>query len=104
MEPGKDLAWLYEKKYGKRGYFNYKVLDLNKPCNTITRSGYEQLFMPNGRIVEWWEAALLQSFPKNFKWTGKPRQRWERIGNSVPPQLMKHIALHIKNQILNKTK
>ena len=48
------------------------------------------------------EAALLQSFPINFKWIGTPTQQWERIGNSVPPNLMKAIAEHIKENILDK--
>ena len=35
-------------------------------------------------------------------WIGTPGQIWERIGNSVPPNLMKAIALHIKENILNQ--
>jgi len=85
----------------KEGYFNYYPLDPNKPCNTITLTGYKQMFL-DGRCLEPDEAALLQSFPHDYKWIGKPSQIWARIGNSVPPNLMKAIALHIKENILNQ--
>ena len=98
VKPGDSLS----KYHPKGNYFNYRKLDENKPCPTITRSGYGQLIMPDNRIAEPEELAILQSFPKNFKWTGKPSQQVERIGNSVPPNLMKAIALHIKENILNK--
>ena len=94
---GKDLSDYHPKE----GYFNYYPLDPNKPCNTITLTGYKQMFL-DGRCLEPDEAALLQSFPRDYKWIGKPSQIWARIGNSVPPNMMKAIALHIKENILNQ--
>ena len=91
------------KYHPKGSYFNFINIDPNKPCNTITLSGYKMLIY-NKRILEPDEAALLQSFPKKYKWIGKPSQIWARIGNSVPPNLMKAIALHIKENILDKIK
>lgn len=96
-KPGDELS----KYHPNESYFNYKVLDPNKPSNTITLSQYKQMFI-NKRVLEPDEAALLQSFPSDYKWIGKPSQIWARIGNSVPPNLMKAIALHIKENILDK--
>ena len=97
VKPGENFS----KYHPKGNYFNYYKIDIHKPIPTITKTGYKQIFI-NNRCLEPDEAALLQSFPKNFKWVGAPNQQWERIGNSVPPNLMKAIALHIKNNILNK--
>ena len=43
----------------------------------------------------------LSSFPDDFKLIGNFHQKWARIGNSVPPNLMKSIAEHIKVNILS---
>ena len=40
------------------------------------------------------------SFPKSFKWAGNKLDITNRIGNSVPPLLMKAVAEHIKKAIL----
>ena len=40
------------------------------------------------------------SFPDNFDMRGNFSQQWGRIGNTVPPNLMRAIALHIKENIL----
>jgi DNA (cytosine-5)-methyltransferase 1 len=46
------------------------------------------------------EAAVIQGFPAGFVWHGTKSSAKERIGNSVPPLLMKAIAEHIKEKIL----
>lgn len=98
VKPGESLS----KHHPKGNYFTYKKLDLNKPCPTILKTGSEKYFWPNNKVFEADELALLQSFPKNYKWVGSVNQQIERIGNSVPPNLMKAIALHIKENILNQ--
>jgi DNA (cytosine-5)-methyltransferase 1 len=47
------------------------------------------------------EAARLQSFPDDFIWP-IPGDEQRRIGNSVPPNLMRAIAEHIRREILEK--
>ena len=100
VKPGESFS-----KYHPKGhYFNFYKLDINKPCPTITFAGYKKYFINDTRFLEPDEASLLQSFPKNYKWIGKPSQQWNRIGNSVPPNLMKAIGLHIKENILKQIK
>ena len=72
------------------------------PIRTITKEDYGKIFWKNGTLLNVDELALLQSFPVNFKWTGAPSAIQARIGNSVPPNLMKAIALHIKENILKQ--
>lgn len=50
------------------------------------------------------EIKRLSSFPDNFQTVGDFRERWARIGNSVPPNLMKAIAEHINVGILQRMK
>lgn len=96
VKPGEALS----KYHPKQSYFNFKKLNLNKTCPTILRQDYKQIFWDDGRIVEPDELALIQSFPPNFKWIGSLREQTERIGNSVPPNLMKAISKHILDNIL----
>ena len=50
------------------------------------------------------EAKRIQTFPDDFILPHTPTQNWERIGRAVPPNLMKYISLHIKENILDKIK
>jgi len=47
------------------------------------------------------EAALLASYPEDFRWVGSKDDWKERIGNSVPPLFMRAIAEHIREHILS---
>ena len=76
----------------------------DKPCPTITRKNQLIHYKENRRLtIE--EESILQSFTwqdNNFQWTDSNHQIQQRIGNSVPPNLMKAIATHIRENILNK--
>jgi len=50
------------------------------------------------------EVRRLSGFPDDFELTGTFEQRWERLGRSVPPPMMKAIAETIKTEILDKIK
>lgn len=47
------------------------------------------------------ECKILCGFPENFKLQGSELKQWARLGNAVPPPLMKAIAEHIKKALLN---
>lgn len=46
------------------------------------------------------ELKRICAFPDDFILTGSYTQQWERLGNSVPPVMMMHIASAIRDQIL----
>lgn len=48
------------------------------------------------------EIKRLCSFPEDFVLTGNYAQQWERLGNSVPPLMMKAIASAVRDGILLK--
>ncbi len=88
-------------------FFKTRRLAWNKPaptiCKTTTWTGFSQTIHPDeDRDLTIEEAKRLSSFPDNFKFVGTYSEQWARIGNSVPPNLMKAIAEHIKINILEK--
>jgi DNA (cytosine-5)-methyltransferase 1 len=48
------------------------------------------------------EARRVASFPDGFRFAGRWCEAMERIGNSVPPNLMRAIAEHVRREILGK--
>lgn len=48
------------------------------------------------------QAKRLASFPDSFVLPGAFADQWARIGNSVPPNLMRAIAEHVRDNILAK--
>lgn len=81
--------------------FSLNRLDWNKPAPTILKIfGSGGHFHPDEpRLCSTGELKRFASFPDNFQF-----KNWaesvERIGNSVPPNLMRAIAEHIKTNFL----
>ena len=48
------------------------------------------------------EMKRIASFPDDYQFHGDRKDRVSRIGNSVPPNLMRAIAEHIRTEILDK--
>jgi len=86
-------------------YFNLVRINRNKPSPTIpkmhgqiTIAGVSH-FKENRKLTIS-ELKRLHSYPDDFKFIGKFEEQWARIGNSVPPLMMKAIAETIKDEIL----
>ena len=77
------------------GSFNSCRLERNRPAPTFVKS-HNHWHYNVFREVTKTEAAMLTSFGASFRWL----DRWtERIGNSVPPLLMRSIARHVRTLI-----
>lgn len=48
------------------------------------------------------ELRRICSFPDDFEFVGTYKQNWERMGRSVPPVMMSHVAAAIKTGILDR--
>jgi DNA (cytosine-5)-methyltransferase 1 len=100
-EDGSDLR----KRYGhKASDFSLQRLSWYKVaptvCKTI-RPGQCGLLHPDeNRYLSTAELKRLCSFPDSYQFAGSLEEHWARMGNSVPPLLMKAIASHIKTNIL----
>lgn len=91
-----------------RSHFNDVVkLDPNRPSRTLLKTQTGRGFATvchwaEPRAISIAEAKRIGSFPDDFEFVGKYEEQWARIGNSVPPLLMKAIAEHIRDNILSK--
>ena len=91
------------KTFGRE---NYKVMDLDKPANTITTETWSNtgcFFIQRGNLyhelsVE--EAARLQSFPPDFKFMGCETNVRAQIGNAWPPEFARRIMLSLRDMII----
>ena len=102
-KPGKDFSDIL----GVRSNFSFKRCSFGKPCWSIPKSGslsgYCYIFHPEenrGLTLE--EMKRVHSFPDSFIFTDF-ESGMARIGNSVPPNLMRAIAEHIRVNILDIT-
>lgn len=100
-KPGENFS-----KYHPKGHwFNGKKINPYKPAFTI-----EKVIIPTGggglfhwqypRCLNIAELKRISTFPDDFKFIGKFREQWARIGNAVMPKFMEAIAKHIKEKIL----
>lgn len=92
------------KHHPKGHYFGTHRLAWNKPSPTLIKTAgatMNLLLHPDideGISID--EAKRIGSFPDDFKMNLNYVESWARIGNSVPPNLMKAIAQHIAKNIL----
>ena len=76
------------------------MLKRNRPCQTITK--ISRYFYNEQNLYGIESLKAFQSFPDNFNMTGSFQNKKERIGNSVPPKMMYHIAKTVREEILDK--
>ncbi len=110
-ENGIIMQYIRKIKQGETGvdyhpkgnFFNLRRLSWDKPSYTICKNSGRNLIHPElDRFITDKEAAVLSSFPEDFKFTGSAITRIARIGNAVMPKFMMAIALHVRNNILLK--
>ena len=105
MKPGEDGNAAFQRINQTSGerWFGLKRLDYSKPSRTILKTIASGTIHPEiDRYLSETELKRIGSFPDRFFLTGNFSQKWQRIGNSVPPLFMRSIALHVKNEILGK--
>jgi DNA (cytosine-5)-methyltransferase 1 len=104
--PGKTGSSALASRGGKAAHYSCVRLAWDRPANTIvkdvrpgTGSGY--LHPAEDRFCGIRELARLQSFPDEFDWgDGTYKQIHARIGNSVPPLMMRAVAAEIRDHVL----
>lgn len=88
----------------KIGSYGVSEVNPNQPCATVTISSPgNDLAVPHGTDRRKFTIAELKricAFPDDFILCGSYAQQWERLGNSVPPLMMKAIAETIRDKIL----
>lgn len=96
----------FSKEHPKGHWFNSAKLSPRKPAPTMTKmcspKAMGLFHWESPRILNIAEAKRISSFPDEFQFEGKFVDQWARMGNSVPPLMMKAVADHIRNEILDK--
>lgn len=83
--------------------FNQRKLARFKVAPTLISATGSAPFHPTEvRRITCGEARRIASFPDDFKFAGGWNNAIQRIGNSVPPNLMKAIAKNLYDQVLSK--
>jgi DNA (cytosine-5)-methyltransferase 1 len=97
----------YKKMVGKESkHAKYRNIDWSKPSPTIVSHLSKDGLMfihpdeKQARSITVLEAALIQSFPKDYEFLGSQGIMYKMIGNAVPPKMAKNIA----NAILKELK
>ena len=82
--------------------FLYKA-DPNEPVRTIKASGgaYTGPFHWDNRFFTYAEYKRLQTFPDKYEISGAKPTAIKQIGNSVPPQMARIMAIAIRQQVFN---
>lgn len=103
--PGQGMDVSFNRHFHKSSYFNVRKLSWYKPSFTVTKtfstSAAGLLHPKEFRFMTINEIKRLCSFPDSFQMTGSFTEQWNRLGNAVMPNMMKAIALNIKDNILN---
>lgn len=86
----------------------YRNLEWDKPSPTVVAHLYKDGLMfihpdiEQARSITVKEAALLQSFPDDYDFIGSQGYAFKMIGNAVPPEMAKNIAIAISNKLKGK--
>ena len=98
----------WSKYHPKGHWFNSMTIDPNQPVHTIPSTNGTK---GGGSTIAHWkyprclniaEVKRLFSFPDDFELTGSHSDQWKRLGNSVPPLLIKAVSEHIRDEVLER--
>jgi DNA (cytosine-5)-methyltransferase 1 len=99
----------YNNLMGKKSnHAKYRNLEWDEPSPTVVAHLYKDGLMfihpdvNQARSITVKEAALLQSFPDDFEFIGSQGYAFKMIGNAVPPEMAKNIAVAISQKIKAK--
>lgn len=110
LKPGQNMKDLPANLRPKSGYSGaYGRLDFEMLAPTITRwvfhPGSGRFCHPReNRVITIREAARLQSFSDDFRFTGKYIEKAHQVGNAVPPLLMVIFGGNIRKCCLESSK
>ncbi|MFD6534973.1 DNA cytosine methyltransferase [Streptomyces goshikiensis] len=105
IPPGRNGGDTLVDLGGKKAFFSLERLAWDRPSYTLIKevsSSRNGLLHPDeDRLLGVRELARLQSFPDEYDWGDSPVDKvWARVGNSVPPLLMRSIAQTLRDRVL----
>lgn len=99
IRPGEDGAHLLLRHDKAGSYFSTRRLRADRPsCNIEANQRSCYIHPRHNRLLGTRELARLCSFPDEYDWADStPIQIQARLGNAVPPLLMRAIATHVRH-------
>lgn len=90
-------------------FFSLVRPSLDHPCPTVTAEGGNASLASVTHPTERRKFSIAElrricGFPDDFVLTGSYADQWARLGNSVPPVMMSHIAAAIRDNVLMRTR
>jgi DNA (cytosine-5)-methyltransferase 1 len=92
----------HESIFGTNSMFSHCRTNFDAPCPTVCQGATSLYHEEIPRTLTVPELKKIASFPDDFQFIGSFNQTWERIGNCVPPLMMKCIAEVVRAEILQK--
>lgn len=106
VAPGEYGRHVLTRAGRKPSYYGLCRVAWDVPGPTITKSVRAQFLHPRyNRVLGHRELCRIQSFPDAYDWADSTYEQIQaRLGNSVPPLLMRAIGQHLRNLLDNRTK
>lgn len=101
LRPGRSIKDDVMLRIGSNSFFGAAKVNPAKPsmtiCKTVRRDGFGGIFhWREPRCLAIPEIRRLASFPDTFRFIGDFEEQWARVGNCVPPLLMKAVASNLR--------
>ena len=103
-----EFYYRHPRSYARRGIFSIDepsptIRGVNRPIppNYTIHSGDATNDLSKVRPLTTLERARIQTFPQSFKFSGNKTDLEQMIGNAVPVDLAKYVAIHLKKYIEN---
>ncbi len=99
LDRARDTHGGYTDVYGRLAW-DRPAVTLTGKCRTPSAGRYGHPEQDRGLSIR--EAALLQGFPKDFRFEGNFDARYQQVGNAVPPLVARRFAEHLAKYCLGK--
>lgn len=104
LRPGRSIKDDVMLRIGSNSFFGAAKINPDRPsmtiCKTVRQDGFGGIFhWKEERVLATEEAQRLASFPDSYEFLGEFEERWARIGNCVPPLLMRAVAAGLRSQL-----
>lgn len=104
LRPGRSIKDDVMIPIGSLSWFGSVKVDPDRPsmtiCKTVRIDGFGGIYhWESPRLLATEEAQRLAAFPDCYEFLGEFHDRWARIGNCVPPLLMRAVADNLRKLI-----
>ena len=101
-----EYYYRHPRSYARRGIFSIDepsatIRGVNRPIpnNYSIHPGDATKDLSKVRVLTTLERARIQTFPKSFNFSGNKTDLEQMIGNAVPVELAKYVAVHLMEYI-----